>query len=128
MFFSYEAQREYADAMFSEYNYRNESQAAFDAFCAANPIRSDQPEIDRHVAAGKFCVVLEVPRYCPHTDAIAGMETVLAHVVDTREKAAAIVEYRYDNVDDDAAVYVMPRKVRPAEPYVPAGDDADVPF
>jgi len=108
---------------------RNEFQAAAQAYLAECPLRNDQRRIGKALAAGLWPVIMDSPRYCPHTDGFLGSDRELVAIADSQEDAEAAIQAMFPGGVDamEAAVYWL--SPLPPEPLfeAPVSDD-DIPF
>lgn len=79
-----------------------------------------------NIASAKpFRVMIEMPRYCIHTDGLIGSERWIAGGYDTREEAEAARATMY--APEEAGSWVEPREAR-VRPAVAEGPAEECPF
>jgi hypothetical protein len=119
--------------MFSNGDYSNEFEAAYDKARQEYDPADELDKIVAHIEAGKFVVVIEVEACCPYTDALLGVERRVGSVHDTKDAAMA------DAKALGGGAYVMgPDDRLPTERAMDAAlgellydydnDDEDIPF
>jgi hypothetical protein len=88
--------------------FANELQAGYALSQIYQPRRvADPAEIDRLIRNGFTVVVVEVARYCGHTDALLpGCDSYIAGAHPTRALALAAVEAAYGD-DDEAIIRII---------------------
>jgi hypothetical protein len=111
-----------------DYHPASEAENAY-AWSRMNRKPDDAGKVAEAVAAGKFVVVVEVPDYCPFTDATMGMRMLLDSVHDTRGAAenAIAAQFSDDDYGGDEAVYVLPLRDYNPNP-VAVIDSSEIPF
>lgn len=110
-------------ALYSQYQ-EHEAEAIAGGKYEVDPA-VEEVRLARIAAAKPFRVMIEMPRYCIHTDGLIGSERWIAGGYDTREEAEAARATMY--TPEEASSWVEPREIL-VRPAVADFDPEECPF